>query len=185
MPRLKSGTVESFPNPLGPGACPRLWTSQTVRYRVTGIDATWKNRGTIVSWVSMVRILKSAALYFTLVFGVGFALGPVRILWALPRFGERTAELMESPLMLVAVVLAARWIARRPGSPNTSGGLLAVGVLALGLLLLTELTVMRFLRGFTIEEYVRSRDRVSGSVYLLLLGLFALMPVAVSKLARR
>lgn len=133
----------------------------------------------------MVRILKSAALYFALVFGVGFALGPVRILWAVPRFGERRAELMESPLMLAAIVLTARWIARRSASPNTSAGFVAVGVLALGLLLTTELMVVRSVRGFTIEEYVRSRDPVSGSVYLVLLGLFALMPFLVSKLARR
>jgi hypothetical protein len=59
------------------------------------------------------RTLKAAALYFTLVFGTGFVLGPVRVLWAVPRFGIRAAELMEAPLMLMAMVLAARWTVRR------------------------------------------------------------------------
>ena len=46
------------------------------------------------------QILKAGVLYFALVFGVGFELGPIRIMWAVPRFGERTAELMETPIML-------------------------------------------------------------------------------------
>ena len=120
--------------------------------------------------------LKAAALYFVLVFAVGFALGPIRVLWAVPRFGERTAELMEAPLMLVAIVVAARWIAARFVEPKSSTRLLAVGFLALGLLLAVELTMVLALRGLTLEEYVRSRDPVAGGVYLALLLLFALMP---------
>ena len=33
--------------------------------------------------------------YFGLVFGTGFVLGPVRVLWLAPRVGERWAELIE------------------------------------------------------------------------------------------
>jgi len=40
------------------------------------------------------RILKAALAYFALVFGAGFMLGPIRILWVAPRLGERMAELM-------------------------------------------------------------------------------------------
>jgi len=123
------------------------------------------------------RILKAGALYFVLVFGVGFVLGPLRVFWAVPRFGERTAELMEAPFMLIAIVLAARWIARRFIQPKSSTKLLAVGLLALALLVATELTMMLSLRGLTIEEYVRSRDPVAGGVYVVLLLLFALMPM--------
>ena len=54
-------------------------------------------------------------LYFALVFAAGFVLGPFRILWAVPRFGERIAALMEAPIMLVVIVLAARWIASAAG----------------------------------------------------------------------
>ena len=130
------------------------------------------------------QILKSAALYFAVVFGVGFALGPIRVLWAGPRFGERTAELMEAPLMLVAIVLAARWIARRFVEPKSSSRLLAVGWLALALLLGMELSMVLSLRGLTLEEYVRGRDPVAGGVYVVLLLLFALMPLMVGKFIR-
>lgn len=124
----------------------------------------------------MGRILSSAALYFVLVFGVGFVLGPIRVLWAVPRFGERIAELMEAPLMFVAIVLVARWIARRFLESNSASGLLAVGLLALALLLLTELTMVLSLRGLTLGEYVRDRDPVAGGVYVALVLLFGLMP---------
>jgi hypothetical protein len=124
----------------------------------------------------MSRILRSAALYFAVVFGVGFVLGPIRVLWAVPRFGERTAELMEAPLMFAAIVLAARWIARRFGGPSSDARLLAAGLLALALLLATELTMVLAVRGLTLVEYFRNRDPVAGGVYAALLLLFALMP---------
>jgi hypothetical protein len=46
------------------------------------------------------RTVKAGVLYFAIVFGAGFVLGPIRLLWAVPRFGERMAELMEAPVML-------------------------------------------------------------------------------------
>ena len=61
------------------------------------------------------QILKAGALYFALVFGAGFVLGAIRILWIVPRFGTRIAELMETPIMFVVTILAARWIVRRLG----------------------------------------------------------------------
>jgi len=44
------------------------------------------------------RVLRAGALYFAIVFGVGFLLGPIRILWIVPRVGTRTAELIEAPI---------------------------------------------------------------------------------------
>lgn len=127
-------------------------------------------------------VLTSAALYFAMVFGVGFLLGPIRVLALVPRFGERTAELMEAPFMLVAIVLAARWIARRSRAPKSSSGLLAVGLLALALLLAAELSVMRSVRGLTLEEYLRGRDPVAFGAYVILLLLFGVMPLLMMRL---
>jgi len=53
------------------------------------------------------QILKAGVLYFTLVFGAGFVLGPIRILWVVPRFGTRMAEQMEAPIMFVVIIVAA------------------------------------------------------------------------------
>ena len=59
------------------------------------------------------RTLKAGVLYFAVVFAVGLALGTLRVLWLVPRVGSRTAELMETPIMLAVTVLAARWVVRR------------------------------------------------------------------------
>ena len=58
--------------------------------------------------------------------------------------------------------------------------MLAVGLIALGFLLLFEFTVVLWLRGLTIRAYIDSRDPVSGTAYLITLGLFAVMPLLVS-----
>jgi len=127
------------------------------------------------------QILKTGALYFALVFGAGFVLGTIRVLLVVPRFGVRTAELMETPLMLVVTVLAARWVVRRLSLPPRPATRLGVGFVALGLLLLLEFTVVLWLQGLTIGEYFKSRDPVAGTVYIVILGVFAVMPLLVAR----
>jgi hypothetical protein len=89
-----------------------------------------------------VLLLKAGVVYFAPVFAVGFLLGPIRVLWAAPRFGARTAELMEAPMMLAAILLAARWITQRVAAPSDARGRLFVGRVALALLLLAEFIVV-------------------------------------------
>ena len=114
-------------------------------------------------------------VYVALVFGVGFLLGIVRVLALEPRLGERWAELVEAPLMLVAIVLAARFAVRRFPAPRRAGYLVSGGI-ALLLLLLVELSVVLGMRGLSIGEYLAERDPLAGSVYLCLLIAFAAMP---------
>jgi len=127
------------------------------------------------------RIVRVGLLYFVLVFGAGFLLGPIRILWAVPRFGTRMAELMEAPIMFVVTVIAARWIVRRFALPPTASIRLGVGCVALGLMLVAEFTVVLWLRGLSISEYLASRDLVSGIVYYGMLGVFAIMPLLLAR----
>ncbi len=110
------------------------------------------------------QILKADILYFALVFGAGFVLGPIRILWLVPRFGTRLAELMESPPMLVVIIFAARWITARLAVPPTLFSRLGMGFIALGLLLVAEFMLVLWLRGMTISEYFASRDPMSGGL---------------------
>ena len=122
------------------------------------------------------RLLPAGFAYFALVFAAGFALGVMRVRWLVERIGERNAELLEAPLMLAVVFLAARWTVQRFRLPSAWGPRLAVGFLALALLLACELTVVLALRGLTLAEYLASRDPLAGSVYAVSLVLFALMP---------
>ena len=127
------------------------------------------------------RTLKASALYFATVFGAGFALGTVRVLLVVPRVGERTAELMEAPVMVAVSCLAARWIVRRFAPPPAPSQRLAVGLIALALMLAFEFGIVLQLRGLTIAEYFATRDPVSGTVYYLSLALFALFPLLLRR----
>jgi len=129
----------------------------------------------------MMHILKSGALYFALVFAAGLVLGTIRILLVVPRYGARTAELMEAPIMLAVTFLAASWVTRRLAISAAPLVRLGVGTVGLALLLLTEFTVVLWLRKLTMAEYFASRDPVAGTVYLLMLGIFAVMPVFVAR----
>ncbi len=127
------------------------------------------------------QILKAGLLYFALVFGAGFVLGAIRVLWVVPRFGERTAELMETPIMFVVTIFAARWIVRHFAVPSIWPSRLGMGCVALGLLLAAEFTLVLWLRGLSIREYLATRDPVAGTVYYVMLGVFAVMPLLVAR----
>jgi uncharacterized protein YqgC (DUF456 family) len=131
-------------------------------------------------------VLLGGIVYFLLVFGVGFLLGVVRTLWLVPRLGVRRAELVEIPIMLLVIYLAARWTSDRLGLEAHSRRVrLGVGLLALFLLLAAELLLVLQLRGLTVAEYIASRDPVAGTTYGLSLVVFAAMPALVGRRANR
>lgn len=123
--------------------------------------------------------IKAGLAYFALVFGAGFVLGVLRVSFLVPRFGERIAELGEMPLMLAVIVIAARFIMRRFAVPFSMAARIGTGLLALCLLLAAELLLAVVVQDRSLADYVASRDPVSGSVYLAMLVLFALMPTLV------
>jgi len=91
------------------------------------------------------------------------------------------AELMETPIMFVVTMVAAWWIVRRLAVPLTPSRRLGMGCIALGLLLVAEFTLVLWLRGLSIREYLASRDPVSGTVYYVMLGVVAIMPLLVAR----
>jgi len=131
--------------------------------------------------LAVMQILKAGVLYFAVVFGIGFVLGTIRTLVIVPRFGTRTAELMEAPIMFVVTILAARWVVRRLSLPSGPAIRLGTGLLALVFLLAAEVGFVRWVRGLTIDQYLATRDPVSGTVYYGMLGLFAVMPLLVAR----
>jgi len=108
--------------------------------------------------------------YFGLVFGVGFVLGVIRVLWIVPFAGLRNAELLEQPLMLAAIFVIARWTINHPARELSRLDILRMGLVALLILILAEVLMALFVNPD------RPRDTVSGIVYLMMLGVFALMP---------
>ena len=131
----------------------------------------------------LARTIKAGTVYFALVFGAGFVLGSIRVPFLVPRLGERAAELIEMPFMFVAVLLSARFITKRFSLPANALPRLGAGFLALGLLVAAEVVLAVSLQDRMLAEYVASRDPVSGSVYLAMLALFAVMPFVIARLA--
>jgi len=127
------------------------------------------------------RIAIAGVAYFALAFGAGFVLGLIRVPFLVPRLGERVAELIEMPFMLVAVLFSARFIVRRFALPTATSVRLTVGLIALGLLLTAELLLAVALQNRSLGEYIASRDRVSGSVYVAMLVLFSVMPIVLAR----
>jgi hypothetical protein len=125
--------------------------------------------------------LKAGALYFALVLGAGFVLGTVRTLWIVPRVGVRTAELLESPIMLVVTTVAARWTVLLRGVRPMLSARIGMGCIALVLMLVAEFGFVLWIRGLSIKEYFSTRDPVSGTAYYAMLVVFAVMPMLVSK----
>ena len=127
------------------------------------------------------QLLKASLLYFVIVFGAGFVLGTIRTLWVVRHTGTRWAELMEAPIMLVVTILASRKTVSYFGIPPAPSCRLVVGGIALCLLLVAEFGFTRWLRGLSIKEYLATRDPVSGTVYYVMLGLFAVMPLFAAR----
>ena len=125
----------------------------------------------------MRQVFLSSLAYFGLVFAAGFVLGTLRVLLIVPLIGERYAELMEMPVMLAVSWFAASFILNRfriSGMLNAS----LIGLLALALLIVMELTVVLQLRGMSVQQYIASRDPVAFTAYVIGLLAFAAMPPA-------
>lgn len=127
------------------------------------------------------RCLKAGVSYFALVFAAGFALALIRVPFLVPRFGVRAAELAEMPVMFIAILLASRFVVRRFALSRSTCERLMVGGIALLLLLCGELLLATMVQDQSIAQYIASRDPVSGSVYLAMLGVFALMPFVLAQ----
>lgn len=125
---------------------------------------------------AMARAVRLGLLYFVLVFGAGFVLGPVRVLLVAPRIGDRSAELIELALMAAWIWIVARWLVRRYAVPPAARERLAIGAVAAALSVILDLTVVLRLRGMTMASYVANFDPVAGTAFWLMQVVFALMP---------
>ncbi len=125
------------------------------------------------------KTAKAGLTYFLIIFGVGFVLGTIRVFLVVPRVGVRTAELIEEPIMFIVVFFAARWLLRR-FSLETITEQLGAGMIGLGLLLAAEYALLRA-RGLTLREDIAGRDAVAGTVYLVMLLIFAVMPAVLGR----
>ena len=124
----------------------------------------------------MSKAIRAGFVYFAIVLGTGFILGMFRVPFLVPRIGERWAELAEMPIMAVVIFVTAGYLLRRFPEICTPKRSLVAGFLALLLSVATELALATVLQNRTLAEFISSRDKISGSVYIALLIVFAFMP---------
>jgi hypothetical protein len=131
------------------------------------------------------RIIAAAAPYFLIVFGVGFLLGPIRVLWLEPRLGETVATLCEAPFLLGAIVLAARLVPRILSLSMDIRSRAMMGVGALVLQQLADFAFGSFLRGITPAQQVAYLATPAALIYVALLIAFMAMPIVVNQPQRQ
>lgn len=126
-------------------------------------------------------LILAILLYFGLVFGTGFLIGPIRILVLEPMLGPAMAVACEAPILISVMVLAARWVPKRIGLNLTARSLAAMGFGALGVQQFADLAVGYYLRDLTPAQVVATFATPAGAIYAAALVAFALMPLLVNR----
>lgn len=130
------------------------------------------------------RVLAAAAAYFLIVFAAGFLLGTLRTWVVAPRLGEICAVIAEIPLMLAIAWLACGWVLGKIHVRSANLDRIAVGAIALGLLLLAETLVSVALGGATLQEHLRSYAHAAPLIGLAAQLLYACFPLIRTAAAR-
>ena len=86
--------------------------------------------------------------------------------------------------MLIAMIVVARWVIRRFHVKPEFGSTISMGLVALGILVPTELAGIVWVRGLSLPEYLASFATAPGLVSLLMFVLFAAMPTIVARAGR-
>ncbi|HEU5408893.1 MAG TPA: hypothetical protein VFU48_14085 [Nitrospira sp.] len=126
-----------------------------------------------------VQVLKAGTIYFLVAVGAEFVLEIIRLQVVALHVGERLAEMLEIPNVLLATIIGARWVVDRFTLPPLPGIRLSVGLVALILLLIAEGTVILPLHGLSISEYLAVKDAVVGVAPLGAVGVLTVMPFLV------
>jgi hypothetical protein len=120
-------------------------------------------------------------LYFLLAYTAGFLFGTLRELCVVPRLGSFWATLLETPLMLIAIVLAARYVIGRYEVPPSTRQRLAIGGIAFALLMLAEIGFSGVLRGWSLGRWLAHLGTADGAISLAMFVLFAFLPALVRR----
>jgi hypothetical protein len=116
--------------------------------------------------------MAAGAVYFAVMFALGFLLGPVRELLLAPRFGAAAAAAIEAVPMLVDMAFVAPWAARLLQVPPATAARLWMGATGL---VLAESALDWLLRGRGL--WLERTRTPAGWIGLGLLAAFAAMPL--------
>jgi hypothetical protein len=122
----------------------------------------------------------SGAVYFGIVFLVGFALGALRTLVIAPRLGETVAVLLEAPLILTVSWFVATWCVEYFKVPASPLARLAMGGWAFALLMAAELGVSSIVLHRSIAQHLAGFQSAAGAIGLGAQFAFGWVPLALT-----
>jgi hypothetical protein len=125
--------------------------------------------------------MKSGAVYFAIVFALGFVLGTARTLVLAPRIGETSAVLVELPIMLAASWMACRWVIERFALSERFFDRAIMGAVALVLLITAETVLGVFAFDRSLADYFASYRSPPGQLGLAGQILFGAFPVLMRR----
>jgi hypothetical protein len=126
---------------------------------------------------NVARTLRAGGTYFVLVFAAGCTLGPVRVLLLEPVVGQLVATLIEGPVLIVAMIAAARAVTGWFQLSGHALELALVGITAFVAVMLADLAIGLFAFETSIGDQLLELLAPAGLAYLLLLAIFAAMPL--------
>jgi len=127
----------------------------------------------------------AGAVYFLVVYVVGFVLGAARVLLVTPRLGATAAVLVELPVMLTASWIVCRLIVRRMAVAPRPSARLAMGASAFILLMLAETALGMAAFGQTLATQIASLRQIAGLIGLGGQMMFALLPLIQLRILQR
>ncbi len=125
--------------------------------------------------------LKAGALYFIVMFVLGWVTGFVRELLIIPLFGRVIGIAVEAIFLsgaMLVVLHGINWLLEVPSAISTR---IIMGLVALGLLLPAEVIGAWIVRGQAPTEFLLPADEFSRAVQWGLLLLFVVMPLLVRR----
>ena len=129
----------------------------------------------------MKRALIASSIYFLALFGLGFALGTIRVLIVAPRYGELAATLAEVPLMLLAAMYICQRVIRHWHVPGAMKLRWTMVAWFLALLVLFEMLLGTMLFGRTMADQWGALLKPAGLLGLSAQIIAALLPAIVGR----
>jgi hypothetical protein len=124
--------------------------------------------------------LRSGAVYFAIVFLLGFVLGALRTFIVAPRLGETLAVTLEAPVILAVSWFVAIWCVRRNTVPAAPLARLAMGGVAFALLMTAELGVSSIFFHRSPAQHLAGYRSTAGAAGLGAQVAFACVPLALT-----
>ena len=125
----------------------------------------------------IVAAVRAGAVYFVIVFVLGFVLGTVRVVWVVPQLGEASAVSLEAPIILAFSWAVSRWCVSYFQVQENLAARLLMGLVAFVLLMSAELGVSVIAFGRSVADHFAGYRSFPGAIGGSAQLIFAFLPV--------